>query len=205
VDGTFREYILVEYQTEPVDGIPKNQLWIRYTGSDTNLSGRTLTLAEIKPVLAEWRDAPVKPKPPDLPGGSFDAGPAMLVMFMLLVLIALFCLGLLLAGLCLAILAVLVGVGIVSASAFVGLLNRSISTGFRALFLQLGALTGLLGGTAATSGIIWITNSRWNMPMQWTIGLSLGLLAGVAFAYLFNIAWSRVAKSLTIRFQRSGN
>lgn len=204
VDGTFREYILVEYQTERVDGVPTNQLWIRYTGSDTNLSVRELTLAEIKPVLAEWQNAAIKPQPPDL-GVGFDPGPAMFTLLMVFALIAAFCLGLVMAGACLGVFTISVAAGIVSTSVLLGFLHRSASTGFRALFLQLGALAGLLAGAVGTAGIIWITKGAWDSSLRWAIGLALGFLSGILFAYLFNAGWSRIAASLAARFQKSAN
>lgn len=203
VDGTFREYILVEYQTDRVDGIPTNQLWIRYMGSDTNLTGRELTLDEIRPILAGWRNTPVEPQPPDLPGAGFDPAPAMFVLFMLLALLVACCLGLVIAGACLGIVAILVGVGMISTSVLIGFLRRSVSAGFRVLFLQMGALAGLLGGAVATSAITLLTKSTWNSPLRWITGVTLGLLTGLLFGWLFNKAWSRIAQRLTTRLEAS--
>jgi hypothetical protein len=60
MDGTFREEMIIEYQTERVNGIPTNQLSIRYQGSDTNLEGREFTLAEVRPILEKWKTSPVE-------------------------------------------------------------------------------------------------------------------------------------------------
>ena len=55
-DGDVREYIAVEYQREPVDGIPVNELKIAYIGDDPRLAaGEGLTLASIQPFLNEWK------------------------------------------------------------------------------------------------------------------------------------------------------
>ena len=68
MDATFRESILIEYQTEPVNGIPTNQLHVRYSGRDSTLTRpRELTLAEVQPMIEAWKVAPVDPQPPDLP------------------------------------------------------------------------------------------------------------------------------------------
>ena len=56
VDGTFQEYLVVEYQIERVNGIPTNQIHISYMGEDTRLANRSdLTLSFIKPFLEEWK------------------------------------------------------------------------------------------------------------------------------------------------------
>ena len=56
VDGDVREHIVVEYQIEPIDGIPLDQVTISYKGDDPRLQGRTnLTLAEVEPFRAEWK------------------------------------------------------------------------------------------------------------------------------------------------------
>ena len=204
-DGTFREHIVVEYQTEAVIGIPTNQLCINYTGSNTNLAGHQLTLEEIRPILAEWEKTPAKPKPANLPSEGFDPGFALFVLFTVLALIAAGCLGLAIASVCLGLTAVFVAVGIISTSVLLAFLKRSISTGFRALFLQLGALAGLLGGAMATVGITLLTKGAWNSPLRWIVGLGIGLVAGVIFAWLFNKAWSFVARLLTTRLESTDN
>ena len=71
IDGTFRESMLVEYQTERVDGVPTNQLYIRYTGSDTNLIDREFTLDEARPILEKWNTTPVEPWPGYIDGARF--------------------------------------------------------------------------------------------------------------------------------------
>lgn len=198
VDGTFREYIVVEYQTEKVNGIPTNHLWITYTGDNTNLAGGELSLNEVQPVLALWKTATVLPKPPDLPGaGGFE--PLALIMIGIL-LVAMF---VIVVACCLviglAILAtILVGTGIVSASIIVGFLCRSVSAGFRALFLLVGALLGIIGGIIGTL----LTQSVWNSPLRWIVGIAAGLFAGLIVAWLFNRVWSFVVQKLTIRFKR---
>jgi hypothetical protein len=56
VDGTFQEYLVVEYQIERVNGIPTNQIHIDYQGQDVRLTNRdNLTLSFIKPIFEEWK------------------------------------------------------------------------------------------------------------------------------------------------------
>lgn len=202
VDGTFREYLDIEYQTEPVDGIPVNQLFIRYTGSDTNLERRSFTLAEIRPILDYWRTAPLESRPPDLPGPTFpDPLPALVFLLTLLAFLVGCCLVFLIGTVCLAIVAVMLAAGIVSSSIIVGILRRSGSAGFRALFIQLGAVAGMVGGAVATCGVTWISKASWHSPFRWVTGVLLGLLFGVLFAWIFNKVWSRIAQALTKKLE----
>lgn len=204
VDGTFREYIVVEYQREPVNGIPTNQLYIRYTGGNINLTGREFTLAEVRPILDEWATASVEPRPPDTAGG-FDPGPAMFVLVMLIASIAAGVLVVILGVICLGIAAVMISTGMISASVLIGFLRRSISSGFRALFIQIGALAGLMVGVLATSAYIWIAKTDWHSPFRWFAGAGIGLLAGILVAWLFNKAWSSIAQALARKFERRKN
>jgi len=50
-----QEMILISYQVEPINKGPTNQIQVVYFGSDTNLAGRLLTLADVRPILAEWK------------------------------------------------------------------------------------------------------------------------------------------------------
>jgi hypothetical protein len=203
IDGTFREFVVVEYQTEKVNGIPLNQTWIRYTGSDTNLSERSLALEDIKPVLSTWRHAVVKPQPPELPGAGSD--PIALFGFLLLLVafLAACCLALFLGASILALLALALGAGIISTSLLAGFLHRSVQTGFRTLFIQLGALAGLMAGGVGTATITWLNKGAWNSPVRWSLGLSIGIAMGFIFGWLFNAMWGRVVKKLTTRSQEN--
>ena len=208
VEGTFRESIVIEYQTERVNGIPTNQRYIRYSGGDTNLSDRELTLEEVRPVLDQWRVAPVEPRPPDAewqhPEG-FDPSFAMFVLFMLGALLVGCVLALILGVVCIAIAAVLLATGIVSASLLVGVLRRSVSAGFRALFIQLGAVVGMAGGAIATSAFTWIAKASWDSPLRWAAGVTIGLLIGILVAWLFNKVWTRIVQQLARKLERKGN
>jgi hypothetical protein len=208
VDGTFRESIVIEYQTEGVNGIPTNQLYIRYTGSDTNLTEREFTLAEVRPILEVWRTAPAEPRPPDLPGAGENVGAPWFLPMMFLMLVALLvavCLALIVILVCLAAGTILLAAGVISASLVVGILRRSVSAGFRALFIQLGAVVGMVGGVITTSTFNWIANANWDSPFRWATGLTIGLLIGILFACLFNKVWTRLAQELTRKLERKGN
>ncbi len=55
VDGPLREEIVVTYETEPLSGAPRNQVYVRYIGEDARLGNRfDLTLDDVRPILAEW-------------------------------------------------------------------------------------------------------------------------------------------------------
>ena len=201
VDGTFRECVDIEYQIEPVNGIPTNQLFIQYTGSDTNLEGRKFTLTEVRPILEKWSTTAVEPQPPDLPSDDFNPGLGIFALFMILALLVGCCLALVIGAICIAISAVMLAVGIVSASLLVGVLRRSVSAGFRALFIQIGAVAGLASGAIGTCIVTWLTKASWNSPLHWVIGITLGLLFGLLFAWIFNKVWSQIARTLTKKLE----
>ena len=204
VDGTFREDIVIEYQTEPVNGIPTNQLYIRYTGSDTNLTQREFTLAEVSPILEKWSTSPVEPWPGYI-NGAPDFAPLLFVVFMLAALAAGCVLALIVGLISLAIVAALLAAGIVSAALLVGALRRSVSAGVRTLFILFGAVVGVAGGTFATSAFTWIAKANWNSPFRWITGVTIGLLVGILFAWLFNKVWTRIALELTRKLERRRN
>jgi hypothetical protein len=195
VDGTFRENMVVEFQTERVNGIPTNQLTIRYTGNDTNLQGRELALTEAIPILEKWKTSPLEPQPPDLPGSGDEIGP--LVVPLIFVFLVGCCLALMLGTLCCAIAAAVLAAGIISTSVLTGFLRKKVSTGFRALFIQLGAVAGMAGGAMATWVVTWFARPKWNSSSLWVIGITIGLLFGIVLAWSFNLLWSRVAEWLT--------
>jgi hypothetical protein len=205
VDGTFQESLVVEYQTERVNGIPTNQIYIQYTGSDRNLTGREFTLAEVRPILQKWAATPVDPRPPDLPGGGFDPGPAMFVFLMLIALIGACILVVIVGLLCLGILVVMIGAGVISASVLTGVSRRSISSGFRAMFMQLGAMAGVIMGILANLAFSWITKADLHSPFRWSAAAGIGLFVGIFFAWIFNKSWASIAQLLTRKFVRTRN
>jgi hypothetical protein len=54
-DGIFFESITITYELEPISGHSLDQVNVSYAGEDARLTGRRLTLAEVEPVLREWR------------------------------------------------------------------------------------------------------------------------------------------------------
>lgn len=204
VDGTFREFMVIEYQTERINGIPTNQLYIRYSGDDTNLIGREFTLAEVLPITAKWSTTPVEPWPGYIEGAP-DFAPLLFVLFMLAALAAGCVLALIVGLIGLAIAAALLAAGIVSTAALVGVLRRSIAAGFRTLFILLGAVVGMAGGAIATSAFTWITKANWDSPLRWIAGLTIGLLLGILLAWLFNKVWTCIAQILTRKMERKEN
>ena len=99
----------------------------------------------------------------------------------------------------------LVAGGIVSTALLVGVLQRSVSVGFRALFIQIGALVGTVGGAIAVVAFTWITKANWNSPFRWIAGVTIGLLTGILLAWLFNKVWMRIALELARKLEPKGN
>lgn len=198
VDGTFREKMVIEFQTERVNGIPINQLTIRYSGNDTNLQERELALTEAIPILEKWKTSPLEAQPPDLAGSGDEIGP--LVIPLIFVFLVGCCLALILGALCFAIAAVVLAAGIISTSVLTGFLRKKASAGFHALFIQLGAVTGMVGGAMATWVVTLFARPKWNSSPLWVTGITLGLLFGILLAWSFNKLCSRFAEWLTIKF-----
>ena len=204
VDGTSRESITITYETEPVHRIPTNQLYIRYSGPDSTLTWpRELTLAEVRPMLEAWKTAPVEPQPPDLPDGGFGPGMYFFALVMLLIFLLACLLALLLGALATLLIAALLTAGIISASVLTGILRRSVSSGFRALFLQVGAVIGVIAGGIGALVFIWLAKLPAASPQPWIICPLVGFASGLLVACLFNFAWGRsvdwIASKLTGR------
>ena len=52
--GPQKEYLVLEYQIEKVNGVATNKLVISYRGDDPRLQNESLTLEEVQPILKEW-------------------------------------------------------------------------------------------------------------------------------------------------------
>jgi hypothetical protein len=197
VDGTFREEIDIEFQTEPGNGIPTNHLSIQYIGSDTNLTAREFTLAEVRPILKKWEQSPLEPRPPDLPGSDFGTPVGMLLVLLAFLALLVGCSITLAAAVVISIVtAIALAVGIISTSFLVGILRRSVASGFRTLFIQLGAVAGMVDGTIVMYITTHFFRTSWNLPKYWIMGIVLGLLLGVSLALIFNMIWGRIARAL---------
>lgn len=121
----------------------------------------------------------------------------MLILFLLLCFLALL-LGIFAA----LVLAGMITGGIISASVMTGVLRRSVSSGFRALFLQIGGVLGLATGAVGALMFIWLAKIPSDSPKPWVIGLLAGLVWGVLSACLFNFAWGRIVAWTTSKLQR---
>jgi len=128
---------------------------------------------------------------------------AMLILFVFLILLAAaMVVGIVVAVVTLAVTAVLVAVGVVSFSAAVGLLSRRPSHAARALFIQLGALSGILCGIGAALFATWLGNLGIHRGLVVLIGGATGLAYGLGVALLFNFAWTRATQWIVARINR---
>ena len=198
-EGVVRESLEMEFHTESEYGIITNQLILLYKGGDPTLEVNPLTLAVVQPALERWAGAPVEPKPLDT---SDDFSPGLLFMS----LIGLVLMGITLIGVAVFFVAlgVTIGVGVLSTSVLVGFLRRSITDGFRTLFLLLGALVGMGGGVLAIALANWISKVPWTSPWRWLLGVSLGLVLGLGGAWIFNKVWSRLAMLIADKVRKRG-
>lgn len=89
------------------------------------------------------------------------------------------------------ILAGLIAAGMVSASVVVGVLRRSVSMGFRALFLQIGGVLGLIMGALGAWLFILLAKLPMDSVRPWVIGPLAGVAFGLLAAWMFNFAWGR--------------
>ena len=89
------------------------------------------------------------------------------------------------------LLAGLIAAGVVSASVVIGVLRRSVSTGFRALFFQIGGVLGLIMGSLGAWTFILLAKLPMNSVQPWVIGPIVGVAFGLLAAWMFNFAWGR--------------
>ena len=142
-------------------------------------------------------------QPSDFPGEEpADIGPGIFVIFMLIAFLVLCFLALLLGIFAALILAGFITAGIISASVMTAVLKRSVSSGFRALFLQIGGVLGLIAGAIGAMLFIWLAKIPSDSPQPWIIGLMAGLVWGVLSALLFNFAWHRIVDWIAARLPR---
>ena len=135
---------------------------------------------------------------PDRTGDEFNPVlSGMLLLFLLICFLALL-LGIFAA----LVLAGFITAGIISASVMTAVLKRSVSSGFRALFLQIGGVVGLATGAVGAMLFIWLAKIPSDSPQPWLIGLMAGLLWGVLSALLFNFAWHRVVEWIAAKLPR---
>jgi hypothetical protein len=152
----------------------------------------------VLPLLADGTNAPA---PPPLEGDDFNPG---LLIFVVVILAA--CAFLVGAGLvggivAFALAGALTAFGIISSSVVIGFIQRSPASGFRALFIQLGAVAGIPCGIGAMWLVSWLAHSPSSTAFRLLVGSVCGLSCGVAVALLFNFAWGRTAGWLLRRFE----
>jgi hypothetical protein len=198
IDGNFRERIVVEYQTERVNGIPLNELQIVYSGDDPEIKSiEKLTLVDAQGIFARWKNAAVEPKPPLVSGDDFDPGLLMFALILLLMFLVACCLALFLAAICVCIGMGMLAVGIISTAVLTGVLQRSVSSAFRTLFLLVGAVSGLVLGIIFSSMAGLFFHLSWQNPARTIVSALVGLISGLLFAWVFNRAWTQVAQWLS--------
>jgi len=139
-------------------------------------------------------DAPVEPTPP--PYKEEDFNPFLFLMLIAFLVVCGLAVG---AGavaalvllVMLGLLAGLIAAGMVSASVVIGVLRRSATTGFRALFLQIGGVVGLIMGSLGAWIFILLAKLPTHPVKPWVIGPIVGVVSGLAAAWMFNFAWGR--------------
>lgn len=127
-----------------------------------------------------------------------DDGPAPLLGLLVLVVVLVIIGFAAIVGLLgLGVLALLIFAAIVSSSVIVGLASKRTSHGFRALFLQLGGVGGLLVGSGVFYGVGRLLQAPLSPLILAAIGGGLGLALGLLAGWAFNAAWTWVVGRLT--------
>ena len=110
--------------------------------------------------------------------------------------------GALLLLLTVGLLAGLIAAGVVSASVVIGVLRRSVSTGFRALFFQIGGVFGLIAGSLGAWVFIVLAKLPMTSVQPWVIGPLVGIAFGLLAAWMFNFAWGRSVEWIARKLPR---
>jgi hypothetical protein len=156
------------------------------------------------PLLADSAYGPAMPIP-ECEGFNPGLGIFAAIMIMVMVVACMMLLGLgLAAGIVVCALAgALTAFGILSSSVAIGIIRRSPASGFRALFVQVGAVAGIPCGIAAMWLVSWLAGTHWSAAWRILAGSVCGLGCGVAVALLFNFAWGRAARWLLSRHEKT--
>jgi hypothetical protein len=121
-----------------------------------------------------------------------DTGPMAIVMgVMMLVAVGVGAMLTLMAG---GIAASILAIGVFSSSVIVGFLRRSPTLGLKALFLQLGALSGCGCGLLSALLAVGFFELAWKPAPTFLVSGFGGLLLGLLIGHVFNLAWSRLAQ-----------
>jgi len=128
--------------------------------------------------------------------GDFAPGLGLFALFMVMAILVLVGIGAMIGLVLLCMVAVMLAAGIMSASAAIGLASRNPGTAFKAFFIQLGSLGGMVCGV----GVVWLANHifQTGLAFRWiaVIGGLGGLLAGAGVAVAFNFVWSTLLQLL---------
>jgi hypothetical protein len=153
----------------------------------------------VTPLLAEGTNTP-DPIPPNDIGSPFLLILAFWLLVMVVVFVLLLGIGLAVGIVLCALVGALTAFGILSTSVAIGFLRRSPASGLRALFLQLGAVVGVVCGIAASWLVSWLAHSHWGVVTRLLVGGSCGLICGILVAGLFNLAWGKITAWILARF-----
>jgi hypothetical protein len=150
------------------------------------------------PLLADTTNVPALP-PSD--GDDFDPGLLLFVVVMLAACAFLVGAGLVGGIVAFVLAGALTAFGIMSSSVVIGFIRRSPASGFRALFIQLGAVAGIPCGIGAMWLVSWLAHSQTSTAFRLLVGSVCGLACGVSVALLFNFAWGKAAGWLLKRYE----
>lgn len=92
---------------------------------------------------------------------------------------------------------------ILAVAAAIGVAKRSLSAGIQAVFIMLGAMAGLAAGVGSAEVALWILGLGGGGIWPPLLAGGLGLLAGVAAAVLFNLAWTHALRWAKNRFGKN--
>jgi len=148
------------------------------------------------PDIPEELRSEEEPYPED---DDFNPGLGIFALIMVLATIILIGVGIGVGIIGVIILGFLTFFGGISSSVIFGFLKKNPASAFRMLFLQIGALVGLLGGIAGTLLASWIADFEWKDYALY--GCVAGVLGGLILAWLFNGLWGRARGVMTIRYE----
>jgi hypothetical protein len=133
-----------------------------------------------------------------------DFAPGLLVFALLaaVVILLLIGVGICLGVVCLVVTAILVTLGIITTSAAAGIAARKPRTGFKVLFLQLGAAAAIPCGVGCACLAVWLLDLAVTPLQAGVTGGLLGLFFGLGLAALFNYVWDNALNWMVARFKR---
>lgn len=200
VDGNSRESIVIQCESGPTNGASTNLLSIWYTGPDSDLELRQLSLPEARKMLDQWKTAAVEPEPPPLPGAGSDPGLFLFAMFMIFAVLVVIVMALIVGTIGVGLATVLIFLGIISTSTLTGLLLKSASAGFKAFTLQAGAVLGLGAGIASCYLVALFRHTGPPGAGTWVLAAASGMATGLVLSLVLN--WACAGINRRLRGQR---